>query len=231
MKRFFIIMMIFTLPLTAQVFEVEKVRGDVKVLEASEETWAPVKPGMKLKGADIIVTGENSSVYLKSGASGFVLEDNSALGINNIKKMTLNELLLALAADEIKNIRPAKSDGKTRNTAVYGEKIDNRKPETGTDESVLLGLKKINGAKQLVKNGYKESAILLAKETYRKYPATRERIDDRLYFVEMMIDMNLLNEAAEEINDIAKYKIDSGNLSRLEKISRLLKEKMADVSQ
>lgn len=231
MKRFFIIMMIFTLPLTAQVFEVEKVRGDVRVLGASEEAWKPVKPGMELKGTDLIATGENSSVYLKSGGSGFVLEDNSALGINNIKKMTLNELLLALAADEIKNIRPAKSGGKTRNTAVYGEKIDNRKLETHINDSVLLGIKKLNGAKQLVKNGYKESAILLAKETYRKYPATRERISDRLFFVEMMIEMNLLNEAAEEINDIAKYKIDSVNLNRLEKISRLLKEKMADVSQ
>ncbi len=231
MKKVIPMMIVFTISIMAQTFEVEKVRGDVEVLTTTEENWKPVKQGMKLSGMDIIATGKNSVVYLKSGGSRFILEDNSALGINNIKKMTLNELLLALASEEIKNIRPGKNNNKTRNTAVYSEKIENRRAETESEASNLLGIKKLNGAKQLVENGYKESAILLAKETYRKYPATKERISDRIYFVELMVEMNLINEAAEEINDISQYNIDSESIKRLEKISKLLKEKMAEVSQ
>ncbi|MGK9477617.1 hypothetical protein [Melioribacter sp. OK-6-Me] len=231
MKKIIAMMIVFTISIIAQTFEVEKVRGDVEVLTTSEENWKPVKQGMKLSGTDIISTGKNSAVYLKSGSSRFILEDNSALGINNIKKMTLNELLLALASEEIKNIRPGKNNNKTRNTAVYGEKIEKRRIETESEASNLLGVKKLNGAKQLVKNGYKESAILLAKETYRKYPSTKERISDRIYFVELMLEMNLINEAAEEVNDISQYNLDSESKKRLEKISKLLKEKMVEVSQ
>ena len=67
-----------------------------------------------------------------------------------------------------------------------------------------MGIKKINGAKQLAENGYKESAVLVAKETYRKYPSTKNKITDRIYFADILVDLKLYSEAFEEFSEIKK---------------------------
>ncbi|MEJ5351109.1 MAG: hypothetical protein WHS65_05925 [Melioribacteraceae bacterium] len=223
MKKIFLIFISIT-SIYAQSFVVEKVSGNVQALIGLNEEWTKVKVGQLLKGSDLISTGEKSLVQLNNNGVRFILQSNSALNINNIKRLSLNELLLALAMEEIRNVPKIKEDNSRRNTAVYGEKVES---VTG-DKSIFndLGVKKLNGAKQLAINGYKESAILLAKETYRKYPDTKTRIDDRLFFVNLMIELHLLNEASSELNELKKMKLTKDQNEKVEHCFEIINEEM-----
>lgn len=224
MKKILLIILFTTLPLSAQTFVVEKVSGDVLALIGTSEVWTKVKVGQTLKGSDLISTGEKSFIQLNSNGNRFILQSNAALGINNIKKISLNELLLALAMEEIRNVPSIKENNSRRNTAVYGEKVSTFHSSNNIVSE--LGFKKLNGAKQLAKNGFKESAILLAKETYRKYPETRSKIDDRLYFVDLMIELQLNNEAAAELNELKSIKLNNGELNQIESRLQLINDRM-----
>jgi len=224
MKKIFLIIMLLTFSINAQSFVVEKVNGNVLALIGFNEEWVKVKVGQVLKGTDLISTGEKSLIQLNNNGNRFILQSNSALSINNIKRISLNELLLALAMEEIRNVPNFKENNSRRNTAVYGEKVSN----IPVDKSVIndLGIKKLNGAKQLAINGYKESAILLAKETYRKYPETKTRIDDRLFFVNLMIELQLLNEAAADLSELEKMKLTKEQHEKVEHYFEIINEKI-----
>ncbi len=220
MKKIIFILFVFTIDILAQEYTVEKVSGNVQALIGTSENWIKVAAGQKLYGTDLISTDEKSFVQLAAKENRFILQSNSVLGLSSIKKMTLNDLLLALAMEEIRNVPKTKSNQLTRNTAVYGNEVSTGKaaPVTVSD----IGLKKINGAKQLAQNGFTESAILVAKETFRKYPETKAQINDRVYFADLMIRLNLMNEAETELNQISSQRLSVQDkkevTSRLDKI-------------
>ncbi|MGE5411537.1 MAG: hypothetical protein ACM3MI_11310 [Clostridiales bacterium] len=204
MNKIIVLFLIMSFAITAQTFKVEKVSGRVSALKGTSENWVDIKQGDKLSGSDLLVTGENSYIQLSKDGSSFLLKSNSALGLNSIKKLSVDELLLALASEEIKNVPKNKSDSKTKTTAVYGSKIDN-KPASAAPASDL-GLKKINGAKQLAESGFKESSVLVAKETFRKYPDIQKRVSDRIYFADILERLGVYDEAYSEflkINGLA----------------------------
>jgi len=202
MKKFFILILFITSNLSAQNFTVEKISGKVQVLHGTSEKFGDVKPGEKLSGSDLLITDEKSFIQLNKDGIKFILQSNSALGLNYVKEISINDLLLALAQEEIRRIPKNNGNGNTKNTAVYGEEI---KAVTSLNISEdLMGIKKINGAKQLAENGYKESAVLVAKETYRKYPSTKNKITDRIYFADILVDLKLYSEAFEEFSEIKK---------------------------
>ncbi len=224
MKKIFLIIISLTFSMYAQSFVVEKVNGNVFALIGFSEEWTKVKVGQILKGTDLISTGEKSLVQLNNNGNRFVLQSNSALSINNIKRISLNELLLALAMEEIRNVPNFNENNARRNTAVYGEKVSNIFPSKSVVSD--LGIKKLNGAKQLAINGYRESAILLAKETYRKYPETKTRIDDRLFFVNLLIELQLFNEAAADLNELEKLKLTNEQREKVEHYLDIINEKI-----
>lgn len=207
MKKIFFLLVILSINVFAQEYIVEKVSGNVQALIGTDETWVKVLAGQKLHGADLISTDDKSFVQLASKENRFILQSNSALGLNSIKKMSLNELLLALAMEEIRNVPKTKGGQFTRNTAVYGSEVSAGKPTRTLAGDI--GIKKLNGAKQLAQNGFKESAILVAKETYRKYPETKTQIRDRIYFADLMIQLNLLNEAEMEFIKVSTMNLNS----------------------
>ncbi len=215
MKSFLIILLLITAKLFAQEFTVEKVSGDVQALIGTNEKWIEVKAKQKLQGTDLISTGEKSFLQVSDRNNHFVLQENSALRLSSYKKMTLNELLLALATEEIRNIPKSNNNQSTRNTAVYGKDAASVKSFPASISG--LGFKKLNGAKLLAQNGFKESAIVVAKETFRKYPETKTRVKDHLYFVDLLIQLELYKEAESELiqikeqtlNDIEKGAVDA----------------------
>jgi hypothetical protein len=186
--------------LFAQDFTVQKVSGNVFVQKGFEEKTQKVNAGDKLKSNDLIITDESAFIHLQDkNGNSFVLKSNSAVGVNYLRKMSLNDLILALTQEEIRTV--PRNSNKTPNTAVYGSEASMKKP---FDLQNKLGLKKINGAKQLAENGFVESAILAAKETFRKYPATGKNFGDRLYFADLIKNLGLDEEAVSEYNKISK---------------------------
>lgn len=227
MKKIIILSALVFINISAQEFNVDKVSGEVMVLNGTDENWIQVKAGQKLSIHDFISTSEKSFIQLSSKESKFILRNNSAINLSAVKKMTINELLLALAAEDVRSIPAKKNNEGMRNTAVYGtEETTGKKMIPAVKD---LGNKKINGAKQLVENGFKESALLVAKETYRKYPYTKNNFDNRLYFVDLMLALNMKNEAAAELSELKSSKLNSGNLSAID--SRLLKIKSESVGK
>ncbi|NOX19100.1 MAG: hypothetical protein GXO87_12575 [Chlorobi bacterium] len=209
-----ILILFISINLFAQQFKVESVKGTVKVLHGTEESFRPVKVGEYLNGDDLLLTEENSFVRLRNEESNFALNSNAALGLDRIKKISINDLLLTLAMEEIKSVpkREGKSEG--RNTAVYGTEISDKALTETTDE---IGEKMLNGAKQLAENGFEESAIIAAKETYEKHPLTKKIIKKRLYFAGLLENLGLSEEALDEYNDIKKYASDKEDISLIDK--------------
>lgn len=201
-QQMIIILLVFTSVLFAQDFKIDKIKGKVLVQKGTEEQFTQLKNGDLLNGDDLIITENNSFIQLDKDGSKFILNENSALGLNYLKKISINDLLLALAMEEIRNVPKSKSNGITKNTAVYGEETTSEIPLDFVPN--ILGIKKISGAKQLAKNGYTESAIIVAKETYRKYPYTSENVENRIYFANLLSSLNLNNEALEEFSTIDK---------------------------
>ncbi|MEN8191702.1 MAG: hypothetical protein ABFS12_02725 [Bacteroidota bacterium] len=205
MKQVIIIIMFISTLVYSQQFKVDKIRGEVLVQRGTHEEFSPLKKGDLLSDNDLIITESNSFIQLDKDGSKFILDENSALGLSYLKKITINELLLALAMEEIRNVKPSNNNELSKNTAVYGE-------EANIDKTVeikinSLGVKKINGAKQLAKNGYKESAIIAAKETYRKYPHVSKIVEDRIYFADLLLSLELNNEALEEFSTISMLEL------------------------
>jgi len=190
--------------LHAQEFRVEKINGDVSILRGTTEEFTTIKEGDILLGSDLLITDLNSYVQLVQNNSRFILNSNSALNLMNIKKVSINDLILALTMEEIRNIPKSKSDN-TKNTAVYGTE----EKEAGSpvlDENII-GIKKLNGARQLAESGYKESAIIVAKETYRKHPVTKSRFNERIYFADLLAGLTLYEEALTEYSEVQNLEL------------------------
>lgn len=201
MKKIFITLLILSANIFAQNFTVEKISGKVQVLHGTSEKYVDVKTGDNLSGSDLLITDEKSFIQLNKDGNKFILQSNSALGLNYVKEISINDLLLALAAEEIRRVPKNGTNGNSKNTAVYGEEIKSSSIIISED---LMGIKKLNGAIQLAESGYKESAVIVAKETYRKYPSTKNRIADRIYFADLLTDLKLYSEAYEEFLELKK---------------------------
>ena len=57
-----------------------------------------------------------------------------------------------------------------------------------------FGIKRLNGAMQLAKNGFKESSVVFAKETYRKYPDSKQIPSYRIYFADILLKKDYMKK-------------------------------------
>lgn len=199
--------MLFASITNAQTFEIERITGNVKFISGSDNQWKDLTQGMKITSNTIISTEANSTVKLKSDDVLFTLKESSAIAVSNIRKMNVDELLLALAMENIINAPRKRNGDKSNNTAVYGTKITD--PESIIVPSVEFGNKRLNGAKQLAENGMKESAIITAMEVYRKYPETKTDTSNRIYFADLLFEKKLYEEAYDEYNDIKSLSLNN----------------------
>ena len=191
----------------SQTFEVVKLSGTVKILSGNSNSWQDLKSDMKINSNSIISTDKNSYVKIKGNDLIFTLKESSAISVANIKKMSLDELILALAMEDVMDTPMKKRNEKSDNTGVYGEKITGETLKT--IKSNDFGLKRLNGAKQLAENEMKESAIIAAKEIFRKYPQTKKDAGNRIYFADLLNDRGLYEEAYDEFNQIKLLQLSS----------------------
>lgn len=223
MKKFILIYLISVTISYSQSFQIEKITGTVKMLISGSETWQPVKAKMQLNENTIISTDKNSSVTVRSEGISFTLKESSAITVSNIRKMSLDELVLALAMESVMNTPRKKENNKSDNTAVYGSKLSN---ETLTVlKSNDFGIKRINGARQLAENGMKESAIITAKEVYRKYPDTKKDADTRIYFADLLFELGLYEESLDEYVEIKSLQLNAEQKNKvIDKIDQINKK-------
>jgi hypothetical protein len=92
----------------------------------------------------------------------------------------------------------------------------------------MLGKKKINGAKQLKENGYLESSIIVAKEVFRNYPLIAKNINDRLYFADLLAELQLYEEALEDYQTIYDLDISAEEKENLSAIIESLSLKLIE---
>lgn len=193
-------LLFFITTVTAQEFKVTDVKGDVNYRTGTSESWTGLKTGVLLNTNDFISTGKNSSVQIKESGNIFNIGEFSVVSISSIKKMSTDELLLALAMEDMINAPKTNGNGVSSSTATYGEK------EGSTENAILntndFGVRRLNGAIQLSENGFKESSVVFAKETYRKYPETKQIASFRIYFADILSEKGLYEEALGEYLDI-----------------------------
>lgn len=222
MKKLIILLLLSCSLLSGQEYKVTKISGNVLVQKGVSEEWNTLHKNDILTPEDVIMTDENSMIQLQSEENRFLLNSNAAIGLDKIKKVSLNELLLAFALEEIERATEKKNNSEVKNSSAYGAK------EGKANESVppnsVIGERKLNGAIQLAENGYKNSAILVAKETFRVYPQTQKDIKTRLYFVNLLYELGLYNEAYTEIRNVR-----SSTSSVYQNEIKTLEEKIAAV--
>lgn len=223
-KNISLMVILFSLLTNAQIFEIERVTGNVKYISGADNQWKDLKQGLKITQNTIVSTEVNSTVKLKGDDILFTLKESSAIAVSNIKKMNVDELLLALAMENIISAPRKRNNDKSNNTAVYGTKITD--PESIIEPSIEFGTKRLNGAKQLAENDMKESAIITAMEVYRKYPETKTDAANRIYFADLLFEKKLYEEAFDEYNEIKSLSLNGVQQqhvsNKIEEISKKL---------
>jgi len=205
MKKIILFMLFSTSSILAQDYTVKKVSGEVKYQSGGNENWVDLKESQTIEQDAVISTGDNSSITLRSNNLHFTLNESSAISVSSIKEMSTDELLLALAMEDMINAPINNGNGKSGNTAVYGT------DESNSDELNIIagnfGIKRLNGAKKLAESNMKESAVVVAKETFRKYPDTKLISSYRIFFADILFEKGLYTEAFEEFNEIADLEL------------------------
>ena len=210
----FLILLLLVPSLIAQDFKTTNVKGNVKYRSGTSEVWLEVGEGTVLRSDDFVITGSKSSIQIKGSENIINLAEYSAVSIASIKTMSTDELLLALAMEEMINAPKPNGKNNSSNTAVYGNKEgQNTNPEMKADD---FGIKRLNGAMQLAKNGFKESSVVFAKETYRKYPDSKQIPSYRIFFADILYEKGLYEEALGEYLDIAKLELNKEEKSKVE---------------
>lgn len=92
-----------------------------------------------------------------------------------------------------------------------------------------FGIKRLNGAMQLAKSGLKESSVVFAKETYRKYPDSKKIPSYRIFLADILYEKGLYEEALGEYFEIQQCDltdVESREISSsVESIKRILLSK------
>lgn len=224
MKNILLLLMLsagFTFP---QKCYVESLTGSVKAQIGSSEKWIEISEGIELPPYSTIATSKNSSAVLVKGNVKFKLKELAAVTVNNIKKMSIDDLLLALAMEDMMNAPRKKENNKSKSTQVYGS--PNLKENIQNIPAGEFGIMRLNGAQQLGESGFSESAIVAAKETFRKYPETKKIISSRIYFANLLYEKGLFEEAYAEFSSFKDYPMTEKEKSEINAKLELLSKKM-----
>jgi hypothetical protein len=215
--KILLFLLLFVPSLLAQEYKVIHIKGDVKFRSNTSETWTELKEGQVLNLDEFISTGVKASVQIENLGNIIIIEELSAVSIASIKKMSTDELLLALAMEDMINVPKSEGKGKgnSGSTAVYGEKEGTEnKTEINLDD---FGIKRLNGAIQLAKNDLLGSSVIFAKETYRKHPNTKQIASYRIFFADVLYEKGLYEEALGEYLEIQKLELNKEQFAGVEK--------------
>jgi len=213
-RKTLIVLFLLTSAISAQQFKVTELRGDVKYLSGTSEVWAEINVGEDMQMDGFISTGKNSSVQIKESGNIFNIGELSVVSISSIKKMSTDELLLALAMEDMINAPKTNGKGNSSSTATYGNKEG-----AGKTSNIIandFGILRLNGAMQLAENGLLESSVVFAKETYRKYPETINIASYRIFFADVLYEKGLYEEALGDYLEIQTLELNKEQITKVE---------------
>lgn len=222
--KLLLIILIVSSSLTAQSYEAIKVKGEVKYQTDSGEKWLRLKQGDRLNINSVIMSGPNAMVQVKFENLTFSLKELSAVSVSNIKQLSRDELLLALAMEDMLNVPKKNQSTGSESTAVYGSKEDGVNPLFIKSDN--FGIKRLNGAVQLAESGMEESAILAAKETYRKYPDVKSIPSFRIFFAGILSKKGLYEEALTEFMEIQNLNLTDEQKEEVDSMSDEIRKKL-----
>jgi len=215
---------VFISSITAQQFKVAELKGEVKYQSGTSEVWAEINVGEDMQMDGFISTGKNSSVQIKESGNIFNIGELSVVSISSIKKMSTDELLLALAMEDMINAPKTNGKGNSSSTATYGTK-----ESAGKTSNIIandFGILRLNGAMQLAENGLMESSVIFAKETYRKYPETINIASYRIFFADVLYEKGLYVEALGDYLEIQTLELNKEQIpkvgSQIDNINKIL---------
>jgi hypothetical protein len=211
--KLLITLFVLTITVHAQEYIATDIKGMVKYRQGTSEEWIELNEGTKINTDVFISTDEKSSVKILGKNNSLVLSEKSALSVASIKTMSTDELLLALAMEDMINAPKSDKNSTSKNTATYGDKENIKEVNTLPGD---FGIKRLNGAMQLAKNGLEESAVVFAKETYRKYPDSKQIPHYRIFFAEILNEKGLYEEALGEYLEIDKLELDENERAVVE---------------
>ncbi len=221
--KIIIFLISFFFVVQAQTITVEKVSGSVYALIGTSENLTKISENNLLPVSTLIIAEEKSSVLIKKDDRLFLLQGAAAIAVERVSPMSIEELLMALALDDILSVPRREEKNRTISTAVYGSRSDK---EEITFEISDLGFKKIEGALQLAESNYKESALIYARETFRKHPETALNSKHRLYFADVLYHLNLFNEAIDEYQKISSLYLTSDEVTIVQNRLNELRRKL-----
>ena len=224
MKKIILLIFICAGFLAAQTFKAEKVKGNVEAQIGTSENWISIADGKSLPANAVVSTGKNSSIQLTDNSIDFNLKSTSALPLSRIKKMSVNDLILALAMEDMLNAPKKKEELNSKNTAVYGAEINGIKAPI--IESDNFGIKRLNGAVQLAESGFKESAVVEAKDTFRKYPETNKIAAFRIYFANILFNLGLNEDAYDDFKSIQSLNMNKDQQAEVKNKMEILAKKL-----
>lgn len=73
----------------------------------------------------------------------------------------------------------------------------------------------------------RESAVVTAKEVYRKYPSTKSLADYRIFFADILYEKKLYEEALDDYTDIQKLNLTEPQKEKVTQRIEEIKRKLA----
>lgn len=203
---------------------VERVDGEVQVRHGVEERWETVTAGITLRPEDTIKTGLNAAALLRrDDGSIYRVPAETVIDVSDFRGMDRDELLLRLAMEDMLSVPDRIDDDRPvpRTTVLHGSPRS-RVDEDAPAADLTLAKFRVNGARFLIEQNYRGTAVLKIRETLRLYPDGEYRIGAMMLAAESLESMELFEEAARYYKTVLDEDADPGTKrtaeTRLERI-------------
>jgi tetratricopeptide (TPR) repeat protein len=207
LDKVFILIFILSAYLNAgsDIFIVKKLKGNAEVRHGVSEVWNKLEHGDTLKPDDTIKAYSDTYIEIYSPEGRiFKMSGPALLNISDIRRISVEDLLLQLAMEDIRAI-PEKSDGFYRSerrkaTGVYGSDISRRKAKVKIKKDDKIAFLWANGAIILFENGYYETSAIRAKNLINRFDELRSNSKICLLPARALEKLGLYGEAISEYN-------------------------------